>query len=271
MRIKHRFGFSRDKDIYNCLDKIGMPYEKGDLVSILTIFEDDRRFEQVKALFEAKQIYPLTETVYSSSELESASWLSVRSTWRSGYPFPKENKEYIFSTYNTETYCCKCGAGLIQKANFSVEKEPRWGSRNFLMLNWVHDELFVSEKAASVLKISDFGGFQIKGVNGKMDVLHEGIYQLYINRTLEYGLKDDSIGKVICCSNCNRKRYLLKPGYITYDRSVFDNIDDDIIKSGEQFGEIVCSRIIFISQRFYRFLKEKKLNRGLQYEPIQLA
>ena len=51
MRIKHRFGFSRDKDIYNCLDKIGMPYEKGDLVSILTIFEDDRRFEQVKALF----------------------------------------------------------------------------------------------------------------------------------------------------------------------------------------------------------------------------
>lgn len=61
MRIKHRFGFSRDKDIYNCLDKIGMPYEKGDLVSILTIFEDDRRFEQVKALFEAKQIYPLTE------------------------------------------------------------------------------------------------------------------------------------------------------------------------------------------------------------------
>ena len=93
----------------------------------------------------------------------------------------------------------------------------------------------------------------------------------YINRTLEYGLKDDSISKVICCSNCNRKRYLLKPGYITYDRSVFDNIDDDIIKSGEQFGEIVCSRIIFISQRFYRFLKEKKLNRGLQYEPIQLA
>lgn len=271
MRIKHRFGFSRDKDIYNCLDKIGMPYEKGDLVSILTIFEDDRRFEQVKALFEAKQIYPLTETVYSSSELESASWLSVRSTWRSGYPFPKENKEYIFSTYNTETYCCKCGAGLIQKANFSVEKEPRWGSRNFLMLNWVHDELFVSEKAASVLKNSDFGGFQIKGVNGKMDVLHEGIYQLYINRTLEYGLKDDSISKVICCSNCNRKRYLLKPGYITYDRSVFDNIDDDIIKSGEQFGEIVCSRIIFITQRFYRFLKEKKLNRGLQYEPIQLA
>ena len=246
MRIKHRFGFSRDKDIYNCLDKIGMPYEKGDLVSILTIFEDDRRFEQVKALFEAKQIYPLTETVYSSSELESASWLSVRSTWLSG-------------------------AGLIQKANFSVEKEPRWGSRNFLMLNWVHDELFVSEKAASVLKNSDFGGFQIKGVNGKMDVLHEGIYQLYINRTLEYGLKDDSISKVICCSNCNRKRYLLKPGYITYDRSVFDNIDDDIIKSGEQFGEIVCSRIIFISQRFYRFLKEKKLNRGLQYEPIQLA
>lgn len=177
MRIKHRFGFSRDKDIYNCLDKIGMPYEKGDLVSILTIFEDDRRFEQVKALFEAKQIYPLTETVYSSSELESASWLSVRSTWRSGYPFPKENKEYIFSTYNTETYCCKCGAGLIQKANFSVEKEPRWGSRNFLMLNWVHDELFVSEKAASVLKNNDFGGFQIKGVNGKMDVFlgHIGI------------------------------------------------------------------------------------------------
>ena len=121
------------------------------------------------------------------------------------------------------------------------------------------------------MKNSDFGGFQIKGVNGKMDVLHEGIYQLYINRTLEYGLKDDSISKVICCSNCNRKRYLLKPGYITYDRSVFDNIDYDIIKSGEQFGEIVCSRIIFISQRFYRFLKEKKLNRGLQYEPIQLA
>ena len=48
-------------------------------------------------------------------------------------------------------------------------------------------------------------------------------------------------------------------------------LDYDIIKSGEQFGEIVCSRIIFISQRFYKFLKEKKLNRGLQYEPIQLA
>jgi len=152
MRIKHRFGFSRDKDIYNCLDKIGMPYEKGDLVSILTIFEDDRRFEQVKALFEAKQIYPLTETVYSSSELESASWLSVRSTWRSGYPFPKENKEYIFSTYNTETYCCKCGAGLIQKANFSVEKEPRWGSRN--LWSWLVANIQLQELTESDLKES---------------------------------------------------------------------------------------------------------------------
>lgn len=37
MRIKHRFGFSRDKDIYNCLDKIGMPYEKGDFLKELDL------------------------------------------------------------------------------------------------------------------------------------------------------------------------------------------------------------------------------------------
>lgn len=139
------------------------------------------------------------------------------------------------------------------------------------MLNWIHDELFISEKVASVLNNSSFLGFQIKNVNDKMGNPHFGIYQLYINQIIEQGLKNNSVSKVIYCNDCNRKRYLLKPGHIVYDRGVFENINDDIIRSNEQFGEIVCARMIFVSQRFYRFLVEKKLDRGLQFEPILLV
>ncbi len=272
MRIVHRFGFSSGrKDIVDFLKGLGAAYKEGGLVSTLDIAQDDAHFSEIVSFFEANGIHPVSEAVFSNAELESAGWLRVRSTWRCGYPLPSDGRKYISATYDTAHYCAKCGAGLVQKKCFALKKAPNWNSRSFLMLNWVHDELFVSQKAAGLLCDSGLSGFTVRDVLDKSGNRLDGIYQLYIPHALEDGLCTDSAGKVSICPDCGGKRHLLSAGRVHYKRSVFDRAPVDIVKSAELFGEIACCRMIFISQNFYQFLLAHKLERGLAFEPVGLV
>lgn len=58
---------------------------------------------------------------------------------------------------------------------------------------------------------------------------------------------------------------------LKYQKNVFDNVNVDIIKSSETFGDgHICSRLIIVSQEFFQFIKKNKLDRNLEFEPILL-
>jgi len=272
MRIRHRFGYqSNSIDIVGFLRSHNIKFTEGELVSTLDIFEDDVDFNAINEFFSSYGVYPLSEAVFTYSELSNAQWLSVRSTWRNGYPLPRDNMGYRNTTYNADHYCDKCGAGLIQKESFVLAKEPDWSTRNFLMLNWIHDELFMSQKATDRLCDSGYTGFQAMDVCSKAGAAMQKTKQMFIANVLSGGLCDTSVSSTQICEKCGGRRHMLKISLVKYEREAFENTPYDVVKSAEQFGEITCSRMIFMSQRLYQLIISAKLNRGLVFEPIELV
>lgn len=274
MRVKHRFVFNSDNTkLIKLLDRYNVAYAPGETLTILELFEDDPHYYEILKFLTAHGIrQTLWEAVYSQNEIDAAQWLSCRSTWRYGYPQPdQENKGYRFSTYDITNYCEQCGKGLVQKENFILKKEPNWGARNFLMINWVHDELFVSSKAESILKEAGLTGFRFCDVSTRTGDKMPGIKQLYIENYIDNGLSNESVQNELICSRCGYKRIMQKPGYIYYHKKCFENVSYDIVKSQEKFGEITCASLIIISREFYSILKENKVDRGLAFEPVILV
>ena len=159
MRIKHRFVFdSRGNsfDISKLLNQQGVKFRYSEPFTTFELFEDQKCFEEIiKCLVPFNVSRNLPEAIYTQEEINTAKWLTVRSSWRNLYPFPRENMGYRYTTYDAADFCERvgsywCGKGLIQRDNFVLEKEPNWGPRNFLMINWVDDELFISQKAEEI-------------------------------------------------------------------------------------------------------------------------
>lgn len=271
MRIKYRYGFNNNEgDIADFIIKQNIKFDKGDIVTVFELFNDDENFKSVSIFLENHNIYPsISEAIFSQKEIDEAQWLRIRSTWRYAYPQP-ENRGYIFSTYDTSDYCDICRKGLIQKESFILKKEPNWGSRNFLMVNLINDELFISRKAEYVLKNNNLCGFSIYDVLNKSKNKMNNIKQIYVNSYLSSGLSKKSIFQEFVCTKCKHRKYILKPDFIYYDKQVFENIHEDIIKSNEKFGEIGCDNIIIITQKFFKVIKTNKLDRGLIFEPVKL-
>ncbi|PGM53818.1 hypothetical protein [Bacillus sp. AFS053548] len=182
---------------------------------------------------------------------------------------------YKHITFNDENLCDSCGCGLVQKDSFRMKKSPKWSSKNFLMLNWIEDELFISSKAKDELQKSKLKGFDFYEVkkNAKDNVILDDVHQLYINDQLKPGMLEDSdtIANTIRCNKCGGTKFIYSGKGFKYQKSVFENVDVDIIKSAETFGDgHMCARLIFISQDFFQLVKKNKLDRNLEFEPILL-
>ena len=272
MRIKHRFAFGKnDTDIFALLSDHCIEYDRGDIISVVEITEDDKNYKTVAEIFQKHKIQPISETIYSKQEIKEAEWLTIRSTWRNDYPQPEKDFGYMLSTYDSSDYCDQCGKGLVQKGCFSIKKKPKWGSRQFLMINWIHDELFISGKAESVLKSNSVKGIDFYEVNNSSNKPIEGIKQIYVKTCLPPGMKKASVKNELVCRKCGVVKYMRKQGFIYYDKEVFNGISDDIVKSHEKFGEITCASKIFITKKLHEVIINNHIDRGLVFEPIKLA
>ena len=272
MRIKHRYGFSNSKiSILEFLSKQEIELERTELATVIELFEDDVSYSIITEFLESQNIRPIiSETVFTQDEISEAQWLSVRSIWHNGYPQP-QNSDYISSVYDTMNYCDKCDKGLVQKGSFTIKKEPNWGRRNFFMLNWVHDELFASSRAVQILKNSSLTGFSFLDVLTKSTGILQGTKQIIIEKQLEPALSSESIAETFICAKCNSEKYIRSVGIVRYDKRAFMNIQEDIVKSQEKFGQRTCSSMLLITQRFYKVLTENQLDRSLIFQPIGLV
>ncbi|MFB7138923.1 hypothetical protein ACFCYN_04585 [Gottfriedia sp. NPDC056225] len=143
------------------------------------------------------------------------------------------------------------------------------------MLNWIEDELFISSKAKDKLQKSTLKGIHFCDVKrAKDNEIFEDVYQLHIKEQLSPGMIEDNepIAITILCHKCGGTKFIHSGKGFKYHNSVIENVDVDIIKSSEAFGDgHMCARIIFVSQDFYQFLKKNKLDRNLEFEPILLV
>lgn len=277
MRIKHRFGFNIDeKAVIRFLDNHNIKYNKDETTINFEMFEDDEKFNLINDFMGSNNAVRIQDAVYTREEIEGAKWLTVRSSWWSQYPQPEADMKYKYTTYDATNYCdggesdYSCGKGLIQREPFILKKEPNWGSRNFMMLNWISDELFINKKTVEMLLNSDLKGFEIYDVWNKSKKKMEGVKQIFVKSYLPKGISINSIEREYVCPKCGFRKYWLKTGEISFNKNIFDGIQCDIVKTSDKFGEGNCDSLILVTRKFYDVIKTAKLDRGLVFEPIRL-
>lgn len=268
---KYRFSFNNaETTIINFLRQQNIGCETTEIVTVFELYETDKNFHIVYDYLCRNNIKASSiDVLYSNKEIEEAEWLSVRSTWRLGYPQPQNDMQYRNTTYDSSRFCEECGYGLVQKENFVLKKEPNWGTRNFFMANWIHDEIFASDRAIQILQNNNISGFSINDVLNPSKQVMKTVKQFYVKNYLNYGLLHNSIKTEFTCPKCNSKKYILNYRFIGYEKKALGNIEYDIVKTKEKFGEITCASLIFITHKLYKIISNHKLDRGLVFTPIR--
>lgn len=278
MDYKQRVSFNtNDVRIINALRDFGIEYKtQGDCgIGAVELLESDPRWAALKA-FLGESNYPYSTTaVYSKDEIKSAEWFSIRSKWRWEYPQPDSGNFGYMKNITYAGVCPECGANAVQVGKFRVKRSPKWNLRAFLMLNWVHDVLFVSESAKNILETAGLKGFHFQPVLNTRGSAEIGdIYQLCVETELPTGriLNDETTKQKSECSVCGTVKYVSSGRGSFYKRETFDGMSADIAVSKEIFGfGHMAIREIVISRQFYETVITNKLDRQLEIAPICLV
>lgn len=235
------------------------------------IAEDDPRWGHVDELLRQspmENMWSRERYVFTPEEVNGASVLSVGDCWTTGYPEPSDVKAvagkrylpYFPLTYDLAAYCSKCLTGARQNAPFQIKKDPSWGRRSFLQLNWVLDELFVKPEVFHSV-FEDFGVSCRPVLLGKTGGVIDSICQLVISS--ERSLDVSGIPYTLC-DHCGREKYEaahrgLFPVPSAHGPAMF--------KSGQFFGSAESAfKAILINDSLYRTIVSKGL-RGIVFQP----
>jgi len=279
MRVQHRFSFNvsnTTEDIIEFLNRHRIPYERAKSVPIIVFFayEDMPVWPSLNALMQQHGNYSLVSPVYSEGELLEATWLRVRSGFRSQYPQPDDNFGYMHSTYDSTHFCKECGCGLIQRDHFRVRRTPAWGRRHFTSLHWVEDELFCTDAAASeVLRLNPKEVVVRPVLQHRTGEPLANINQLQVLHVNEPGwiIHREDFKEEIHCQTCRMTKHVLSGRtQLRFRADVFDQ-SYDMVRTTERFGVgWFCISLILVSQRMYRIIRSGSLDKDLVFEPIAL-
>lgn len=261
MKITHNFALSVSKKIQREFQSIGISLEEE--FSSFKIDESDEKWSAASRLVQKYDAVDTVMTKFSAKELKSTNKLRMVADWHHGYPEPSDDFGYLESTYDIANYCKSCGTGLVQKAPFRFAKEPKWGTKNILQLNWVFDEFFIRSEIWEKV-------FKPLGIQCG-DVLHdrsskkiENVVQLIIPEA-NVSLKLESSPSE-SCRVCGRVKYL------PITRGFFPSLDggteSTIFKTTNYFGSgAEAHKAVVISKAFYLLLLEYKL-KGVSFAPL---
>lgn len=276
MEIKKHICFrsKQDLELTDFLIQNNIPFQEGEIISSLDIFESSPYWPFIAEYLIKRKLICLSETVFTKNELSKAEWLTVRSQWRCGYPQPEGAFAYETITYTRRDHCNECGSGLVQVNAFRIKKPPKWGKRHFMMLNWVEDEIFVSDIAKNVLLCESVTGISFREVEDKKGAeIYTDVSQLVVSSVLSEGVIEErrSVDEAPICPHCGIKKYHPTGiGMLAFHKGIFENAPD-IVKSGEIFGwGHGASRVILVRQNVYQLIIANHLECGLVFEPIEL-
>jgi len=277
MKIGRRFVFlTRNTKIVKFLKGHNVEFDTVEDLGAFNIYEDNKKFNDIANFFE-KQGKPLNVInawcEYTAQEIDEAEWLIASSTWHNGYPQPSDNWDYLHTTYDSSKCCNSCYRDRVQKDSFVLKKKPKWGRKNFFEMYWEHDELYVSNRVVSAFENNSVKGIEFYDVLyglKKREVIND-TKQMFVKNRLMPGSKTP-IAQDFVCPDCGLVNHLLKVGFISFDKSVFDRADVDVIKTSERFGaDGKGINYILVTQRLRKIIKDNKLENGIDFIPVQLV
>lgn len=265
MKIIHRVGFNASQSQKTQLENLGIEYKDlGDDLILFLIEEKHPSWPTVASLIEEWRVPELATTKFTEKERQRASYLVMYPTWHHGYPQPERNFEYKSTTYDATHYCWECVMDRVQQAPFRMLREPKWGSKQILQLNWVFDEYFATPDAWQTV----FKPFGIEA----LPVLHHRTGEplktvLQLRNVLWTTGKVNPDGyQVESCSVCQRAKLTgIRTGefpHVSLPNSAH------LGKTSEYFGSgAVAWHEVVVSGVLYRAIAEHKL-RGAEFGVI---
>jgi hypothetical protein len=262
MRIIKHIGCNFDVENQAELDGIGIKVSTG--IDSFDIDESDPKWELLQRWLTRRCPVITTKTVFSKSELVNASYLNMVASWHHGFPMPDLDDGYLESTYDTSSMCKECGIGIVQKSQFRMKAEPKWGTRDILQLNWVFDTFFVTPQAYQDV-FFPLGIRCLEVLNHKSGRPLESVVQIIVDDKALGDLDlDDSYKEA--CPMCGQAK--IRP----HDRGFFPRLlkrnELCIFKTREYFGS-GCSawNATIVSADLYKAITNSAL-KGVTFYPL---
>jgi hypothetical protein len=268
VEIVHRLSLNMDRADQAALVDLGLELPPGYLgVSPLRlvafdVVESDPKWPRWHEWINRRRPSDIVQTRFSSEEIGEAQHLSIRADKQIGYPQPHEaDFGYLEATYDLSDYCEACGVGKLQKAPFQMKREPKWGRRGILQLNWVFDEFFAQVgEPASVFQAS---GVEVRPVTDRSRTELNTVVQLSGTETVDLETRNLDAQS---CPKCGRVKYLpVVRGMIP---ALLDRPTASMVKSVEWFGSGASAwRETIITQEVRAALDRSGIQ-GLAFIPV---
>jgi hypothetical protein len=226
------------------------------------VVESDPQWPEWHEWINRRRPSDIVQTRFSGEEIGQAEHLAIRADGQIGYPQPHEaDFGYLEATYDLSEYCESCGVGKLQKAPFQMKREPKWGHRGILQLNWVFDEFFVQVgEPASVFQAV---GVEVRPVADRSLSELATVMQLNIAETIPIDARDLD-GQ--SCPKCSRIKYL--PVVRGMTPALLDRPTARMFKSVEWFGSGASAwRETIITQEVRAALDRSGIQ-GLAFIPV---
>lgn len=263
MKIEHSIFLNSSEEARREFLALGIKLQEG--FSKFKIDDADERWAHVSRLVQKYEAVDTVDTKFTAKEIASAQHLTLNGAWHHGYPEPSDDNGYLNTTYNSSDYCPICGIGLVQKKPFRFLKEPKWGARSILQVNWVFDEFFVTPKAWK--EIFEPEGIQCCPVeHAKTGRPLETVVQLNLG-TASAALNMTEAPHEIC-SSCGVRKFL--PHSRGYFPSLTEGCGAKVFKSIEYFGSgAKAFKAVIITNSLCEKMTKLKV-KGVNFVPLKV-
>ncbi len=232
---------------------------------VFRIRESDQRWPIIATKLSQWDAGNYLETEFSESEFAGARWLELMPEWHHGYPQPEDGFAFRNITYRLGSVCRTCGVGGIQVAPFRFTREPQWGRRHILQLNWIFDEFFVRPDVYEQVFKSE-GIRSMDAVKNRNGQALQTVVQIRVEQIVNTRVPEQM--EPAECSECGRSKY--RPS----GHGVFPPLEDEpsahIVKSREGFGSGHSAfRAVLISSALYSKIRQAGI-KGVTFRPVDL-
>jgi len=265
MKIIHRVSFNPTDAQRREMSGLGLEWEEAGVgVVVFLIEEGSRAWAIIAPMIAQWDALDMVSTEFTKKELIAADYLLMEPSWHHGYPQPEDSFGYRGITYDSTEYCADCGIGGTQRAPFRMIREPKWGSRRILQLNWVFDEFFVTPESWTTV-FKPFGIESLPVLHHKTGRPLELVVQLQVSSLTTSAIITSDIVPEVCVACNNAKLGKRLPGRFPH---VEMPEGSHIAKTIEYFGSgAKAFREIIISAALYKAITAAKL-KGASFQVV---
>jgi hypothetical protein len=215
---------------------------------------------------------------FAESEFLSAKWLLARNSTSKVIPANCETIDRCECFVGLNKIGIPYGRHMVQNEPYVIKSPIKWGRSAFVSAMYHEERLFCNSSIRAILTAEQITGIEFDPVYKKATMKPmEDIYQLKYTHTVPDGAIVSFVGmEGYVCDQCGmhmlrqsmeKNSFALKHDFIDESIDIWET--QSMFLGEKSMPPVDGHRELIISQKFYRFLKENKFDRGFHFEPLE--